>query len=100
MQENGASVEKQVEKGKKAFAGPELAGKTLGVVGLGAIGLMVANAGVALGMNVLGYDPYISIDNAWKLSRAVTRADPRRGAGKIRLCDRAHAADGRDARRD
>ena len=52
LQENGASVEKQVEKGKKAFAGPELAGKTLGVVGLGAIGLMVANAGVALGMSV------------------------------------------------
>lgn len=74
LQENGASVEKQVEKGKKAFAGPELAGKTLGVVGLGAIGLMVANAGVALGMNVLGYDPYISIDNAWKLSRAVAHA--------------------------
>ncbi len=74
LQENGASVEKQVEKGKKAFAGPELAGKTLGVVGLGAIGLMVANAGVALGMKVLGYDPYISIDNAWKLSRAVAHA--------------------------
>ena len=74
LQENGASVEKQVEKGKKAFAGPELAGKTLGVIGLGAIGLMVANAGVALGMNVLGYDPYISIDNAWKLSRAVAHA--------------------------
>ena len=68
------SVEKQVEAGKKQFAGPEIAGKTLGVIGLGAIGLLVANAGTALGMNVLGYDPYISVDNAWKLSRSVTHA--------------------------
>ena len=68
------SVEKQVEAGKKQFIGPELSGKTLGVVGLGAIGLLVANAGVALGMNVLGYDPYISVDNAWKLSRSVNHA--------------------------
>ena len=65
------TVEKQVEAGKKQFVGPELAGKTLGVVGLGAIGLQVANAGVSLGMDVLGYDPYISVDNAWRLSRSV-----------------------------
>ena len=65
------SIEKQVEAGKKQFIGPELAGKTLGVVGLGAIGVQVANAAVALGMNVLGYDPFISIEHAWKLSRAV-----------------------------
>ncbi len=68
------SIEEQVEAGKKAFIGPELSGKTLGVIGLGAIGLMVANSGVALGMNVLGYDPYISVDHAWKLSRSVSHA--------------------------
>ena len=62
---------KLVEKGKKQFVGPELAGKTLGVIGLGAIGVMVANTGAALGMKVLGYDPYISVEHAWSLSRAV-----------------------------
>ena len=65
------SIEKQVETGKKQFIGPELYGKTLGVIGLGAIGVQVANCGVTLGMEVLGYDPYISIEHAWKLSRAV-----------------------------
>ncbi len=71
LSDGEVSVEKQVEAGKKQFVGPELAGKTLGVVGLGAIGVQVANAAVALGMNVLGYDPFISIEHAWKLSRAV-----------------------------
>lgn len=69
----GAGVEKAVEKGKKAFVGPELRGKTLGVVGLGAIGVLVANAAVHLGMNVIGYDPMISVEHAWKLSRQVKR---------------------------
>ena len=64
-------LEKTVEKNKSRFVGPELMGKTLGVVGLGAIGVLVANMGVALGMDVLGYDPFISVDHAWKLSRAV-----------------------------
>ena len=64
----------QVEKGKKKFVGPELAGKTLGVIGLGAIGVMVANAAHSLGMNVIGYDPYISIESAWGLSQDVHRA--------------------------
>lgn len=65
------TLPKDVEKGKKQFVGPELRGKTLGVIGLGAIGARVANAAVALGMSVLGYDPYISIDAAWSLSRSV-----------------------------
>ena len=66
-----ATLAKDVEKGKKQFVGPELRGKTIGVIGLGAIGARVANAAVALGMEVLGYDPYISIDAAWSLSRSV-----------------------------
>ncbi len=65
------TLAKDVEKGKKQFVGPELRGKVLGVIGLGAIGAKVANAAVALGMEVLGYDPYISIDAAWSLSRSV-----------------------------
>ena len=69
----GDAIEKAVEKGKKAFVGPELRGKTLGVIGLGAIGVLVANAAVALGMNVIGYDPMISVEHAWKLSQSVKR---------------------------
>ena len=67
----GDGIEKAVEKGKKAFVGPELRGKTLGVIGLGAIGVLVANAAVALGMNVVGYDPMISVEHAWKLAQSV-----------------------------
>ena len=67
-------VAKSVEKGKSAFAGYEIAGKTLGVIGLGAIGGMVANAAKSLGMNVIGCDPYITIDGAWHLSRAIHKA--------------------------
>lgn len=70
----GGDVMPLVEKGKKPFVGPELKGKTLGVIGLGAIGVMVANSANALDMNVIGYDPYISIENAWGLSRNVERA--------------------------
>lgn len=61
----------KVEKGKSNFAGPEIKGKTLGVVGLGAIGVLVANAAVALGMNVIGYDPYFSVKNALALDSSV-----------------------------
>jgi D-3-phosphoglycerate dehydrogenase len=70
----GEEIMPLVEKGKKPFAGPELKDKTLGVIGLGAIGVMVANAAGALGMDVIGYDPYISVENAWGLSRNVHRA--------------------------
>ncbi len=69
-----ADVAKAVEKGKSQFAGVEIQGKTLGVVGLGAIGGMVANAALSLGMNVVGYDPYITVEGAWSLSRAVRKA--------------------------
>ncbi len=67
-------IAKQIEKGKSRFAGCEIKGKTLGVIGLGAIGGMVANMGVALGMNVIGCDPYLTVENAWSLSRSVVKA--------------------------
>ena len=67
----GDDVAKQVEKGKSNFAGIELRGKTLGIIGLGAIGILVANAAVRLGMDVIGYDPYLSVTNALKLDRHV-----------------------------
>ena len=72
--EDRANITKEVEAGKGAFAGCEIAGKTLGVIGLGAIGGMVANAANALGMQVIGYDPFLSVTNALHLSRAVTLA--------------------------
>ena len=68
---NGDAVGKMVEKGKSQFVGPEIKGKTLGVIGLGAIGILVANSAVALGMNVIGYDPFMSVANALKLNPAV-----------------------------
>lgn len=67
----GSEVSKLVEKGKGQFAGPEIKGKRLGVIGLGAIGVQVANAAKNLGMEVYGYDPYLSVDAAWGLSRWV-----------------------------
>lgn len=70
----GDAVAKLVEKGKSAFAGPEIKGKKLGVIGLGAIGILVANAAHSLGMDVYGYDPYLSVDAAWGLSRAIHHA--------------------------
>ncbi len=68
-------VGSQVEKGKKAFAGPEIGGKTLGVIGLGAIGVKVANMGIKMGMDVIGYDPYMSIKGALGLSWDVKYAE-------------------------
>jgi D-3-phosphoglycerate dehydrogenase len=70
----GHNVSQLVEKGKGQFAGPEIKGKTLGVIGLGTIGVMVANDAAALGMNVFGYDPFISVDSAWGLSRNIKKA--------------------------
>ena len=70
----GEQVGKLVEKGKSAFVGPEITGKSLGVIGLGAIGILVANAAEALGMEVFGYDPYLSVDAAWGLSSNVRHA--------------------------
>ena len=71
----GEEIPALVEKGKSAFAGPELMGKTLGVVGLGATGALVANMGLDLGMQVYGYDPFMSVEAAWRLSRDVIRAE-------------------------
>ena len=74
---NGAEVLDMVEKGKSQFVGTELRGKTLGVIGVGAVGSLVANAAQALGMTVLGHDPFISVQSAWTLSRNVIRANNR-----------------------
>ena len=71
----GSEIPDLAEKGKSQFVGPEIRGKTLGVIGLGAIGAMVANSASDLGMNVIGYDPFISVDAAWSLSRAVVKAE-------------------------
>lgn len=70
----GEDISSQVEANKKQFAGTELDGKTLGVIGLGSIGSLVANDAYRLGMNVLGYDPYVSVNTAWNISRRVHRA--------------------------
>ena len=70
----GAEVGKLVEKGKSQFVGPEISGKKLGVIGLGAIGILVANTAVHLGMEVYGYDPFLSVDAAWKLNKNIVHA--------------------------
>lgn len=84
-----AEINEATEKGKKAFVGFELPGRTLGVIGLGAIGVQVANAGRGLGMRVVGFDPQISIGNAWQLSsdieRAATLEDVFAGADMVTL---------------
>lgn len=81
-----AELSKQVESGKKQFVGIELPNRTLGVIGLGAIGVKVANAARALGMRVIGYDPHITVSNAWQLSSQVETGPERQrdgGAGPI-----------------
>lgn len=72
---NGDNVEEQAEAQKSQFAGTELEGKKLGIIGLGSIGAMVANDTYRLGMEVVGYDPYVSVDTAWTISRRVKRAN-------------------------
>ncbi|MGM0920536.1 MAG: phosphoglycerate dehydrogenase [Bacillota bacterium] len=74
LEGKGEQIPKLVEAGKKQFAGKEIKGKTLGVIGLGAIGALVANDAIALDMDVIGFDPFISVDTAWNLSRNVKRA--------------------------
>lgn len=69
------NIIKDAEKAKKAFAGHEIQGKALGIIGLGAVGVLVANAAVSLGMKVYGYDPYISVKSAWNLSPMVSHAE-------------------------
>src|SRR5580700_1890542 len=71
---DGATLEHAVEEGKKKFVGFELPGRTLGVIGLGAVGVQVANSAEALGMKVLGYDPQITVQRAWQLSSSVQQA--------------------------
>ena len=72
--EEDGNIAKDTEKAKKAFAGCELEGKKLGVIGLGAIGVLVANAAVSLGMDVYGFDPFVSVDSAWRLNRSIHHA--------------------------
>jgi len=74
LQGDEASLHKQVEAGKKAFVGHELPGRTLGIIGLGAIGSLLADAAIRLGMNVIGYDPEITVDAAWRLPSQVKKA--------------------------
>ncbi len=74
LKEEGPALDKAVEAGKKEFVGFELPGRTLGVVGLGAIGVQVANAALGLGMRVVGFDPQITVERAWQLSSAVEQA--------------------------
>ena len=75
LTDSGEALNKQVEAGKKQFVGFELPGRTLGVIGLGAIGVEVANAALSLGMRVIGFDPKITVRNAWQLSAGVQQAD-------------------------
>ncbi len=72
---NGENIPDMAEKGKSQFVGPEIKGKTLGVIGLGAIGAKVANTASELGMKVIGFDPFISVDSAWALSRSIKKAE-------------------------
>lgn len=78
----GADITLRTEKQKTKFSGREIAGKRLAIIGMGHVGSLVANAGVDLGMDVIGYDPYLSVESAWNLSREVKRANTIEGAIK------------------
>ena len=96
-----AEISKAVEAGKKSYAGFELPGRKLGVIGLGAIGRLVANAGVALGMDVIGFDPGLTVEGAWQLAATVKKADTLEEL--LRVADFvtiARAADGDDEESD
>ena len=95
-----AEIHKAVEAGKKNFVGFELPGRTLGVIGLGAIGVKVANAARALGMRVIGYDPTITVRAAWQLESEVEQAQRGRSALQFGLRDLPCAADRYDAQHD
>ena len=75
LQSDGDKVPALVEKGKAAFGGIELKGKTLAIIGLGDIGVLVANVAKSLGMKVIGFDPFITVDNAWKLDQSIVRSE-------------------------
>jgi D-3-phosphoglycerate dehydrogenase / 2-oxoglutarate reductase len=75
LNKSASDLEAKVEEGKKQFAGSELPGKTLGIIGLGAIGSLVADTAIKLGMKVVGYDPHITVDAAWRLPASVKKAD-------------------------
>ncbi len=85
LNDKGDEVPKLVEDGKASFVGPEIMGKTLGVIGLGAIGVMIANSASSLGMDVIGYDPFLSVDAALSLSRKVKKVDALESL--IKSCD-------------
>src|SRR4051812_27344124 len=87
---NGENLDKTVEDGKKQFAGIELPGHALGVIGLGKIGSLVADAAIRLGMNVLGYDPHITVESAWSLPSQVKCADSTHELQKGRYLPRMH----------
>jgi D-3-phosphoglycerate dehydrogenase len=85
LADGGGEIPALVETRKSRFAGPELLGKTLGIIGLGAIGVLVANVASSLGMRVIGYDPFISVESAWHLSHRVERAQGLESL--LRQCD-------------
>ena len=75
LKSEGDKVPSLVEKGKAVFGGIELKGKTLAIIGLGDIGVLVANVAQALGMKVIGFDPFITVDHAWKLDQSIVRSE-------------------------